>query len=136
MSNDAPPEDTPVLFIDRDTWSRKLGEALDSANIPFVAHHHRFEPDAPDADWLLEVGKERWIIVTRDKAIRRRPAEIAAVRAAGVHVFALTSGNLSAAESASIIVSAWPHIKRAIANIQPPQLWAVDRSGRVKPIKR
>lgn len=62
----------PLLFIDRDAWSHKLGEALIAANIDFIAHHQRFAPNAPDTEWLAIAGRERWIVLTRDQNIRRR----------------------------------------------------------------
>jgi hypothetical protein len=103
----------PVLFIDRDAWSRVLGEALTAACIGFVAHHQRFTPAAPDTEWLAVAGAEGWLVLTRDQNIRRRPNELAAVKAAGVCMFVLGQGNLSAAETARIVVGAWPRMLRA-----------------------
>lgn len=73
MSSSARRRPEPVLFVDRDAWSRLLGEALDAAAIAHVAHHEQFNPDAPDEDWLTVAGCEGWIVLTRDKMIRRRP---------------------------------------------------------------
>jgi hypothetical protein len=63
----------PTLFIDRCAWSRRLGEALATADIPFVAHHDRFAPDAPDEEWLAGVANQGWLVLTRDKNIRYGP---------------------------------------------------------------
>lgn len=103
----------PLLFVDRDAWRRALGEALTAAGIPFVAHHQRFEPATPDTDWLTVAGAEGWLVLTRDQHIRRRPNELAAVKAARVCMFVLGQGNLSAAETASIVVGAYPRTLRA-----------------------
>ena len=70
----------PTLFIDRDTWSYVLDDALRAAGIPFVAHRQLFAPDTPDTEWIAEVGRRGWVVVTRDKNIRRRPNELRAVR--------------------------------------------------------
>jgi len=126
----------PTLFIDRDTWSAKLGTALKAAGIPFEAHHNHFEPDEIDATWIRSVAARGWVIVTRDKAIRHRPAELAAVRDGRAHLFALTSGNLSAADTAAVIVAAWPHLRKAVARQRAPALYAVHRDGRVVLLKR
>jgi hypothetical protein len=131
-----PPDWHVTLFIDRDTWSRKLDAALRQAEISFVAHHERFAPDTPDPVWLRECGARHWAVVTRDKAIRRRPNELRAVREAGVHLFALTSGNLSAAETAALLVAAWPAMERAVRDTAPPALYAITRTARVTLIKR
>ena len=143
LNSAAPPEPaacqraarTPTLFIDRDAWSFRLDDALREAGIPFVAHSNHFAPDTPDTEWIAEVGRRGWAVVTRDKNIRRRPNELRAVRAAGLHLFALTSGNLSAAETAAIIVTAWPAIRREIATTAPPALYAISRSGEVRLLK-
>jgi predicted nuclease of predicted toxin-antitoxin system len=126
----------PTLFIDRDAWSRRLDEALRAAAIPFVAHRDMFADDTPDAVWLAEAGRHGWVVVTRDQNIRRRPNELAAVRAARIHLFVLTSGNLSAAETAALLVRAWPAIRRAVAAHTPPALWSVTRGGEVRRLER
>lgn len=124
-----------TLFIDRDAWSHRLDQALRDAGIPFVAHRDLFAPGTPDEAWIPEVGRRGWVIVTRDQNIRRRPNERGAVERAAVHLFALTSGNLSAVETATVLIAAWPAIQRAVAATAPPALWSVTRGGDVRPIK-
>lgn len=128
--------DGPTLFIDRDTWSARLGAALVAAGIPHAAHRDHFPHDEPDPSWIAEVARCGWVIVTRDKAIRRRPAELAAVREGGAYLFALTSGNLGAAETATIVVRAWPSIRRSVETTAPPALFAIRRDGSVRLLKR
>jgi hypothetical protein len=36
-------------------------------------------PDVDDPDWLPLIGSEGWLVITRDKAIQRRPGEKQAV---------------------------------------------------------
>lgn len=132
-----PPESAaPVLFIDRDLWSRRLADALREAAIPFEAHRDHFADDVPDPQWLLAVGRHGWTVLTRDQRIRHRPNELAAVRQARLHVFALTSGNLSAVTSAEVVLAAWPAIRRAVSETEPPMLWSVTRGGVVRALKR
>jgi predicted nuclease of predicted toxin-antitoxin system len=125
-----PPE--PDLFIDRDAWSRVLGEALTAAGIDFVAHHQRFAPDAPDTEWLAVAGAAGWLVLTRDQNIRRRPNELAAVRAARVCMFVLGQGNLSAAETARIVVGAWPRMLRAARGARRPAIFTLTRDGALR----
>ncbi len=131
----AAPTQQPVLFIDRDTWSHALDAALRGAGIPFERHRDHFANNTEDVDWIAEVGRRGWVAVTRDQRIRHRPNELAAVRAAGLHLFALTSGNLSAAQTAQVLLAAWPAIQRAVAKTAPPALWSVTRGGEVRLIK-
>jgi len=125
-----PPE--PVLFIDRDAWSRALGEALTAAGIAFVAHHQRFAPAAPDTEWLAAAGREGWLVLTRDQNIRRRPNELSAVKAAGVCLFVLGQGNLSAAETAEIVVGAYSRMLRAARGAPRPAIFTLTRGGTLR----
>lgn len=137
MNSGAQPEcRLPRLFIDRDAWSHVLDAELRAAGIPFVAHRDLFRPDAPDAEWIAEVGRQRWVVITRDQNIRRRPNELRAVRAAGLHLFALTSGNLSAAETARVIIKAWRSIQQHAASTPAPALFSISRGGDVRLTKR
>lgn len=135
MSNASPPEPV-ILFVDRDAWSGKLDAALRNAGIPFEAHRDHFAHNTPDPDWLREVGRRGWLVLTRDQNIRRKPDELAALREAGVILFALTSGNLSAQETAEIVVGAWPKMKRMAAATNPPAIFSLTRGGEVRRIER
>jgi predicted nuclease of predicted toxin-antitoxin system len=130
-----PAEPGVTLFIDRDLWSRKLDAALHDAGIPFVAHWTLFKHDTEDVTWIAEVGRLGLTVLTRDQEIRRRPNELAAVRNARIHLFALTSGNLSAAEAAALCVAAWPGIVRAVRAHPAPALFSVTRGAQITWIK-
>lgn len=45
----------------------------------------------PDDIWIPQVTEQGWLIVTRDRHIRTRPREIAAVREYGARLVALTA---------------------------------------------
>jgi hypothetical protein len=51
-----------------------------------------------DEVWLRDAGDKGWVVLTKDDAIRRRPAERDALVGAGVRVFCLTAGQLRGAE--------------------------------------
>jgi predicted nuclease of predicted toxin-antitoxin system len=134
-SNNVAQPETVTLFIDRCAWSRPLGEALDQIGANYIAHRDRFEPDAPDEVWLEAAGREGWAVITRDKRIRWRPAELEAFRDHKVIVFVLVSGNVSAAETATLISSLYPKIVRLAAAAKPPAMYRVTRSGSISLIK-
>ena len=113
-----------------------LDRELRAAGIPFVAHREVFRPNAPDTEWIAEVGRRGWTVVTCDQNIRRRPNELRAVRAAGLRLFALTSGNLSAADTATAIIKAWRAIQREVAGTPAPALFSVSRNGEVRLLKQ
>ena len=84
--SDTPAPSPVILFIDRDTWSHELDSALRAAGIAFERHRDHFAEDTEDVAWIAEIGRRGWVAVTRDQRIRRRPNELAAVRAASIQI--------------------------------------------------
>ena len=125
----------PLLFIDRCAWSRKLGDALLQAGIPFVAHHEKFAPACPDPDWMRVAGQNGWLVITRDQAIRRKPNELKAFRNAGLIMFALASGNASAEDTARLVVELYPKLLRKAEGSKPPAMFSVTLSGAITPVR-
>jgi hypothetical protein len=134
-SNSGAPPETPLLFIDRCAWSRRLDEALRQADIPFVAHRERFADNCPDPDWLGVAGKEGWIVVTRDKAIRRKANELKAFRDAGVIAFALASGNASAEDTARLVTRLYPRMMRKARGCKPPAMFSITLAETISPVR-
>ena len=127
--------DPATLFIDRCAWSKKLGGALDLAKIPYVTHHSLFAPDAADEDWLTAVKDNGWVILTRDKNIRYKANEHRALVDAGLFMFVLTQGGLSAEETARIVTQAYPQICKVISRSTPPAIFSLTRTAEVNPLK-
>ena len=134
-SSSASQPERPPLFIDRDAWSLLLGRSLTEANIPHVPHRERFAFDSPDTDWIAATSAENWIGITRDQAIRRKPNEIAAIRASRAVIFVFTSGNLSAADTADILLRALPAIYRTAARAMRPALFSIHRDATIGVLK-
>jgi hypothetical protein len=131
----AAPPDAPVLFIDRCAWSRALGQALQAASVPFVPHFELFQPDAPDEEWLHGIAQKGWPVITRDRRIRYKVNEQAAVVRARLHLFAFTQGSLSAAETGQLLVSAYPEIAKCVQRDEPPAFYSLQRSSKVARLK-
>lgn len=93
--------------------------------------HEHFAADTEDQDWLLEVGRRGWVVLTKDKFIRRRKAEFQVLLAAGVAAFVLSSGNLSGAATASAFVHAYPRIRKLLRDWSPPFVARVSAQGHV-----
>ena len=121
-----------MLFIDRCAWSGALGRALTEAGIPFVAHHDQFAHDTPDEIWLSAAADKGWLVVTRDQRIRYRANELAAMKRARLHVFVLTQGGLTAAETGSIVVRCHPDMLSLAASVDPPAFFSLTRAGEVR----
>ena len=133
-SNSVVPPDAPTLFIDICAWSHRLGEALTELGAPFIALNQHFPQNTPDDVWLKEVGKRRWVVLTRDKNIRRRPNELQAFRDSGVIVFVLTAGDASAVDTAALVSRLYPKLIRKAQTTKPPAMFAVTLAGTISKI--
>jgi hypothetical protein len=90
-----------------------------------------FAQDTPDEEWLTRAGQEGWIVLTKDKLIRKRPIEREALVAAHVRAFVFTGGNMSGVEMAESIVAAIPRMLRVIAATPAPFVARITGSGAV-----
>jgi hypothetical protein len=81
-----------------------------------------------DEVWLRDAGENSWIVLTKDDAIRRRPAERDALTEAGRRAFCLTSGQLRGAEQIERFVSNRHRILRQARNAGP-YIYGVYESG-------
>lgn len=82
----------------------------------------------PDIDWLPAVGERRWVLLTKDKDIRRRPLEIEAILNARVRAFVLTATELRREEQAQIFLKAMSKIQR-ICRRPGPFIYNITRMG-------
>jgi hypothetical protein len=57
-----------------------------------------------DEVWLRDAGKNGWVVLTKDDAIRRRPTERDAMIDAAVRVFCLTTAQLRGADQTERLV--------------------------------
>ena len=135
VSNSAASPDVPTLFIDICAWSHRLRDALDALDAPYVALTQHFSTNTPDEEWLQEVGKRGWILLTRDERIRRRPNELQAFRNHGVIGFVLTAGNASAADTAALVTRLYPKLIRKAKAAKPPAMFTVTLAGTISQIK-
>ena len=117
-----------VFFVDR-SLGRGVAEALRKGGAQAEHHDDHFAQDAPDQDWLGEVGRRGWLVLTKDKEIRRRTLEREALLAAGVRAFVLTSGNLRGAEMAEIFVRHLRRMERLARRTPPPFIARVTRTS-------
>jgi predicted nuclease of predicted toxin-antitoxin system len=92
-----------TFFVD---WclGRKVGEALQAVGLTVEFHGDNFRNDAEDTEWIQVIGDREWVALTKDKAIRKKPAERERVISAKARLFTLPSGNLSGEEMAEIFV--------------------------------
>lgn len=82
----------------------------------------------PDEVWLRDAGENDWVVLTKDDAIRRRPAERDALTEAAVRVFCLTNRHLRGVEQTERFVSNRHRILRQ-ARKPGPYIYGVYEQG-------
>jgi hypothetical protein len=103
-STAAKPLDRAVFYLDEAIYSKVLVEAIRASHATVRHAGDAFPFGTPDAIWLSEAGKRKWVVLTRDQRIRHRRLEIESLVAAGVAAFAFTAGQATALETAQAIV--------------------------------
>jgi hypothetical protein len=121
-----------VFFIDKCLGLHVVPDALRARGERVELLTDHFAQDAPDQDWLSEVGRRGWIILSKDKILRHNNLEIVELLRSGTHSFILTSGNSTAQENAAALVAALPTMKRMVGKFTPPFVGTVSKLGGVK----
>jgi predicted nuclease of predicted toxin-antitoxin system len=97
-----------VFFIDRSLGGPAVAAALKAKGATVERHDQHFPINAPDDVWIPEVGRRGWVVLTKDREIRYRGNEKAAVRNTGVKLFILRAKNIRTAEIAAAFAIALP----------------------------
>ena len=120
------------FFIDRCLGSKRIVTALKSSGIAVEIHDDHFAKDAQDVDWLPEVGKQGWVVLTKDAKISKNHLERMAVTNAGISMFTLASQNLSGKEMADIFLKSVSKMQEFVRKHPAPFIAKVYRDGRVE----
>jgi hypothetical protein len=101
-------EQWPEFFVDR-SLGKSIVEELRAAGLTAHSMADVYGEERaqrlPDEVRLRDTGKNGWVVLTKDDAIRRRPAERDAMISAAVRVFCLTTANLRGFEQAERFVA-------------------------------
>jgi hypothetical protein len=89
-------------------------QALRAAGEQVIAFHEQFASGTIDPVWLPEVGRNGWILLTKDSRIRYRRNEMQALLASGARSFVLVSRNLPGTEMAEIFVKAFRGLRECV----------------------
>jgi predicted nuclease of predicted toxin-antitoxin system len=122
----------PTYFLDRSLGRIKLATALREAGLNIEVHDSHFAQDATDEEWLAAVGKNGWVVFTKDQRIRYHSRELGALISHGVRAFVLTAHNVTAEEMAAIFLRARGKIEKFLSSNNGPFMVAVARSGSLR----
>jgi aryl-alcohol dehydrogenase-like predicted oxidoreductase len=124
-------EQPPEFFVDR-SLGKSIVEALRATGLTVHSMADVYGEERAqrlrDEVWLRDAGRKDWIVLTKDDAIRRRPAERDALTDAAVKAFCLTTAQLRGAEQIERFVHNRHRILRQ-ARKPGPYIYGVYESG-------
>jgi PIN like domain len=123
--------DRLIFFTDANLGRRIVPEALRAAGEEVKVHDDCFAAGTQDLVWLRKVGRNGWIVLTKDSRIRYRRNEMEALLSSGTRSFVLVSRNMPGVEIAKIFVSALPGMKKLCAALPAPFIAHVHHDGKV-----
>lgn len=123
-----------MTFFFDNTFPRQLVEILKLLKVD--AHHLQedFPANTLDVDWIPEIGKRGWVVVTGDRGISRKPAERKALEEAKTISVFMAKGFTSKSifDLVSSVIKWWPEIDRQVARVRPGTSIQVTINGKVE----
>jgi len=113
-----------------------LGKTLAAARDDVIHAGHLLIPECPvgtaDPDWIRAVAARGLVVIGRDKKVRTRPAEVEALRDAGLRVFRI-GGKRDATTWGWLtwLVSRWDTVEAIIRSRGPGPWYYVIHETRV-----
>jgi predicted nuclease of predicted toxin-antitoxin system len=126
------PREPFVYFVDRSLGRRVVVEALQAAGETAHAHDDHFDVNAPDTVWLAEVTRRGWVVLTKDKNIRRNEVERTVIVDARAACFMLGRGDVSGPTMGGVFVEALPRIRRVLRRYEAPLGASVNLLGQLR----
>ena len=85
-----------------------------AGSVAHVQGPETFGTGTPDVNWLPQVGERGWILITKDKNIRKREIELRALNQSRVRAFVLTASVLTGEDQARVLKEALPAMLRLL----------------------
>jgi predicted nuclease of predicted toxin-antitoxin system len=118
-----------TFFIDHCVSQKIVPEAMRSAGALVEAHIDYFPVDALDIEWLPEVSRRGWVVITKDWGLSSNLLEQKAIASANARVFILASGNYTGEQMAAILVSALDRLQKFVRGNQAPFIARIASNG-------
>ena len=124
-----------IPFFDRNFGTR-VPRAIRLVGRDIRYHDEEFAAqDTPDTDIIPNVARNGWVMLTRDKKIRRRPAEVAAIRMARAKCVVLAQRSaLNAWGLLHRVVCSWEDIETIVDRSSGPFILNVYKDGRLRKV--
>lgn len=118
-----------TFFLDHQIGRFVVADHLRSAGATVEVHLDHFKGDALDTKWIPQVAQRDWVLITKDKNIRRNPLERAAYESARLRGFVVTGKDMSGKELGELLVRCLDGMVRRAHNRPGPLLFAISRTG-------
>jgi len=133
----SPSRPLPEFFVDRSLGRHQVPGLLRRAGWRVRTHHEVYgarDEEIADVTWLEMCGRENLPVLSKDRRLRYRPEEIAAIRRQEVKAFVLVRGGLRAVDQVARFERSRDAIESACA-AGGPFVFAVhvDRIVRIYP---
>lgn len=94
-----------------------------------------FPVETRDEEWIREIGRRGWVLVTIDHYIKAKPHERQSLQESRVTAFFLDPGfaNMKLDDYTTALIKVWSGIKEAAQRAQPGEIYHVTVGGTVKP---
>lgn len=93
----------------------------------------RHSTSSPDVEFLPLIGERQWVLITKEKNVRRNQLEVEAILNSDVRAFVVTAANLNHEQIAQLVLKAMPKITR-ISQQQAAFVYNITASGIVSQI--
>lgn len=118
-----------TFFLDFQIGRYIVADRLRAAGARVEVHLDHFKGDATDTEWIPEIGRKNWVLITKDQNIRRNPLERAAYETAKLRGFVATGKDMSGSELADLLVRCLEGMVRRAHKRPGPSLFAISRGG-------
>jgi PIN like domain len=88
--------------------------SLRAAGMLIETWEQHFKEGTEDVAWLPVVGERKWVVLTKDKAIRRKPWEMEKVIAYGIRMFTLPNGNMNGEQMVKVFLDSRLRMARTL----------------------
>ena len=118
-----------TFYLDYQIGRYTVANALRAAGARVEVHIDHFAQSAPDVEWIPEVGRRNWVLITKDQHIRRNPLERAAYQNARLRGFVVTGVDMSGIDLAQLLVRCLPGMVRRAAGRPGPLMFTISGGG-------
>ncbi|OFV82165.1 MAG: hypothetical protein A2W26_03040 [Acidobacteria bacterium RBG_16_64_8] len=121
-----------VFFVDHSLGTKQLADALRNAGCAVELHDDHFPPRTKDTDWLAEVARRGWIVLSKDFNIGSNALERVTLFECGVRAFLLSQQDLSGPAQVTAFLQALRRMRNIARSEPPPFIARVSPSGDVR----